>query len=78
MDEEVEHQEQSYHGNGNHKWETVVRPLEGHSMTRLRVPGGWLYRDSGTGHLVYVPLPPIVKHKVLTSGTSAPGMRRSA
>jgi hypothetical protein len=72
-------QSQEYRGNGEHKWEDVGSP----SITdtklahtqRLRVPGGWLYRDTiftehsdGTTNfavnVVFVPMPEVVKHAV--------------
>jgi hypothetical protein len=56
-------QSQEYLGNGNHKWEQVIIE-SGHRLERLRVPGGWLYRDLRTATLVFVPMPEVVKHKV--------------
>jgi hypothetical protein len=51
---------QEYRGNGNHTWEQVVG-----STDRLRVPGGWLYRNSAyAGLYTFVPMPEVVKHKV--------------
>lgn len=52
------HGPQEYKGNGAHGWETVNAdgPTE-----RLRVPGGWLYRDGGgAGTMCFVPLPETV------------------
>lgn len=59
-----EHQDQRYSGNGQHRWEGVVRSNEGHGIERLRVLGGYLYRDAKTGSLVFVPMPEVVKYKV--------------
>jgi hypothetical protein len=58
-----EHQEQSYHGNGNHKWEAVCPGLRPGTQTmRLRVVGGWLYKDDGA--IAFCGLPEVLKHKV--------------
>ena len=48
-------QSQEYRGNGNHTWEQVLVEA-GARIDRLRVPGGWLYRDSKIGALVFVPI----------------------
>jgi hypothetical protein len=69
---------QDYRGNGEHGWERVQLSMDGADFdytSRLRVPGGWLYRntfamsDAGeiTGPFVnvtFVPMPEVVKHKV--------------
>jgi hypothetical protein len=34
------------------------------AVRRLRVPGGWLYRDERVKAMVFVPMPEVVKHKV--------------
>ena len=72
-------QSQEYRGNGEHKWEDVGRPAITESklahVQRLRVPGGWLYRDtiftehrggdtSFAVNVVFVPMPAVVKHEV--------------
>lgn len=57
---------QAYKGNGKHTWEMVTgrdRTLHVASTTRLRVPGGWLYKPYGSAS-VFVPMPEVVKHKV--------------
>ena len=46
---------QTYRGNGKHNFEMVVENGYGDVM-RLRVPGGWLYRDLGSCSTVFVPL----------------------
>jgi hypothetical protein len=49
------HAPQAYRGNGNHAWERVTD-----NTTRLRVPGGWLYRTYATtgGYaMAFVPTP---------------------
>lgn len=53
-------QSQQYKGNGAHVWECVL-PM---SIDRLRVPGGWIYRDHRFQNSVFVPMPEVVKHKV--------------
>jgi hypothetical protein len=50
---------QEYQGNGNHKWEPVANGTE-----RLRVPGGWMYRDGYTSSAVFVPVPQAVGYVV--------------
>jgi hypothetical protein len=55
--------QQAYKGNGKHKWELVVVEDEGSNVHRLRVPGGWLYRDNWNG-LVFVPVPEAVGYVV--------------
>lgn len=69
---------QDYKGNGKHKFEEVylhmredTKPTEFDAMQRLRVPGGWLYRNivasntNGTHVMTtFVPMPEVVKHKV--------------
>jgi hypothetical protein len=62
-------QSQEYRGNGQHAWETVVENNASFT-SRLRVPGGWLYRcryalDGVLGvNIVFVPMPEVVVHKV--------------
>lgn len=53
---------QKYFGNGEHEWEPVVDPL----TERLRVPGGWLYRDCSYDNatMVFVPCPDAVGYAV--------------
>jgi hypothetical protein len=51
---------QKYKGNGKHDWEPVYRL----DVFRLRVPGGWLYKDEGTMTVTFVPMPEVVKHWV--------------
>ena len=58
-----EHQTQEYRGNGKHQWEGVISD-GGFQLMRLRVPGGWLYRDQKTQTVTLVPMPEVVKHKV--------------
>lgn len=61
---------QPYKGNGQHLFEAVIDPTRSQrtgdvaqpAVSRLRVPGGWLYRCSNK--LVFVPMPEVVKHKV--------------
>lgn len=54
---------QQYRENGNHEWEAVADGgLAG--TTRLRVPGGWLYRDGRTVTTVFVPMPDTVGYVV--------------
>ena len=58
---------QEYRGNGNHEWEIVIEAKDAAAfdrVERLRVPGGWLYRDDRTMTTVLVPMPEVVKHKV--------------
>ncbi len=38
------------------KFETVLMDA-GHRFDRLRVPGGWIYRDTRIGAMVFVPEP---------------------
>jgi hypothetical protein len=52
---------QAYKGNGQHSWEKVTE--EG-TTQRLRIPGGWIYRDSHVLAAVFIPMPEVVKHKV--------------
>jgi hypothetical protein len=52
---------QGYKGNGRHEWEQVT--AEG-TTQRLRIPGGWIYRDSHVLAAVFIPMPEVVKHKV--------------
>lgn len=61
---EAQYPDQRYRGNGKHNWEAVVQAREGHPVSRLRVPSGWLYRDDKTGHMQFVPLSEVMKHKV--------------
>ena len=56
-------QSQEYRGNGNHTWEGVIN-VGGYTVDRLRVPGGWLYRDMKTATLAFVPMPEVVRHAV--------------
>jgi hypothetical protein len=62
------HGPQEYKGNGKHEWEFVTDDFDtGVVTTRLRVPGGWLYRDYGdtdTSHPVFVPVPEAVGYVV--------------
>jgi hypothetical protein len=58
-----EQQSQEYRGNGQHKWEGVLME-GGHAVSRLRVPGGWLYKDMMVRSTVFVPMPAVVKHQV--------------
>lgn len=61
---------QKYLGNGKHEWESVVagRKEDDYNgeVSRLRVPGGWLYSVCNYGDspdtLVFVPLPTVVRH----------------
>jgi hypothetical protein len=69
---------QDYRGNGGHDWELVIYRSGGDQIiddtSRLRVPGGWLYRnwavglvngkDKGFVTMTFVPMPEVVKHKV--------------
>jgi hypothetical protein len=59
---------QNYKGNGNHEWVAVVgksgEAYDGNRVERLRVPGGWIYRDGLTLTTVFVPMPTVVKYKV--------------
>jgi hypothetical protein len=48
---------QAYKGNGKHAWELVTG-----DVSRLRVPGGWIY-DSGEA-LAFVPVPQAVGYAV--------------
>lgn len=58
------HGRQEYKGNGKHRWESVVEEEDGTVDTeRLRVPGGWLYRDSFGGS-TFVPVPEAVGYAV--------------
>lgn len=59
-----EEQSQEYRGNGQHTFETVIKDVQGVLVDRLRVPGGWLYRDRKLATMAYVPMPEVVKHKV--------------
>lgn len=56
-------QSQEYRGNGNHTWEPVTG-TPGYYVTRLRVPGGWIYSDHRNSSNVFVPMPEVVKHAV--------------
>jgi hypothetical protein len=62
------HGPQEYKGNGNHEWEFVVYSDEMDTTTeRLRVPGGWIYRDrtdAETGAGVFVPVPETVGYVI--------------
>jgi hypothetical protein len=53
------HGAQEYKGNGNHEWEDVVG-----FTSRLRVPGGWLYRDGPSETMCFVPVPEVVGYAV--------------
>lgn len=59
---------QEYKGNGKHEWEFVIDCDETETVTeRLRVPGGWLYRDrtdDETGAATFVPVPDAVGYAV--------------
>lgn len=59
---------QAYKGNGKHCWELVAECDETNTITeRLRVPGGWVYRDrtsEETGAGVFVPVPNVVGYVV--------------
>lgn len=58
---------QEYKGNGKHKWEAVVfdgEDFEVCNTMRLRVPGGWLYKNDYASAMTFVPMPEVVKHKV--------------
>jgi hypothetical protein len=46
---------QRYKGNGKHEWEDVC---DFGCTQRLRVPGGWIYRDDMTG-MAFVPTPSV-------------------
>lgn len=50
---------QTYKGNGKHTWELVIE-----GTVRLRVPGGWLYRDTFVGGTTFVPVPEVVGHVI--------------
>jgi hypothetical protein len=52
------HGPQEYKGNGNHEWERVAT-----NVMRLRVPGGWVYKDLGAG-IVFVPTPEVVGYAI--------------
>ena len=55
---------QAYKGNGNHDWENVTDgSISSYRTTRLRVPGGFLYRY-GDGDPVFVPMPDVVGYVV--------------
>jgi hypothetical protein len=56
------HGAQKYLGNGAHTWEMVSGAALG--VRRLRVPGGWLYRDSYTDTTVFVPMPDVVGYEI--------------
>ena len=52
---------QEYKGNGKHEWERVEKD----GVTdRLRVPGGWLYRDGFHNTVSFVPMPDVVGYKI--------------
>lgn len=55
------HGKQEYKGNGKHAWEAVIG-----DTSRLRVPGGWLYRSfTSTGvNTAFVPVPQAVGYSV--------------
>jgi hypothetical protein len=55
---------QTYKGNGKHEWQYVAMDGQTCAVRRLRVPGGWLYRDERVKAMVFVPMPEVVKHKV--------------
>lgn len=57
------HKTQEYKGNGNHAWETVCTEAGFHTQ-RLRVPGGWIYRDQKYSTAVFVPLLKVIGHAV--------------
>jgi hypothetical protein len=55
---------QAYKGNGKHDWQEACQGSPGeYRTTRLRVPGGFLYRY-GDGAPVFVPMPEIVGYVV--------------
>lgn len=59
------HGKQEYKGNGKHDWEAVVTDaISTWTLKRLRVPGGWLYRDIFGNSLTFVPVPSVVGYKV--------------
>lgn len=53
---------QAYKGNGKHEWEVVTQEGSSHPTTRLRVPGGWLYRHGS--HVSFVPMPEVSGHAI--------------
>lgn len=57
------HGAQEYKGNGKHAWENVTG-----NTVRLRVPGGWLYGKTMSGHVLanttFVPVPQAVGYSV--------------
>ncbi len=53
------HGPQEYLGNGNHAWEYVAD-----ATYRLRVPGGWLYRDDTLPGIAFVPVPNAVGYVI--------------
>jgi hypothetical protein len=55
------HGDQEYRGNGKHEWESVDK--SGYTQ-RLRVPGGWLYRDGISMTTVFVPVPQVVGYPI--------------
>lgn len=50
---------EKYLGNGNHDWEPVTE-----TVSRLRVPGGWIYLTNEVGTVVFVPLPSVLGYAV--------------
>jgi hypothetical protein len=57
---------QAYKGNGKHTWESVDR-TDDIVTTRLRVPGGWLYRvarNEFTKSVTFVPVPEVVGYSI--------------
>jgi hypothetical protein len=55
---------QQYKGNGKHTWEHVATGSNSEDMERLRVPGGWLYRDEHTLTVTFVPMPEVVDYAI--------------
>jgi hypothetical protein len=53
------HGPQEYKGNGNHDWEEVTE-----DTLRLRVPGGWLYKDRSYTCMTFVPVPQTVGYVI--------------
>lgn len=56
---------QRYTGSGSHCWENVLSAEEvgrADEVTRLRVPGGWIYRTA-VG-VTFVPMPEVVGYQI--------------
>jgi hypothetical protein len=58
------HGVQEYKGSKFHSWEYVGPNSDYPEATRLRVPGGWIYRTPETGAAVFVPLPEVVGYVI--------------